>query len=43
MTAKKYIGSVPKIGKWATPKCAQGIKCNEPCVWGPNKALERII
>ena len=42
-TVKKYIDSVPKIKKWATPKCVQDIKCNEPCVWGSKKALERII
>lgn len=25
------------------PKCIQEIKCNNPCIWGGGKALERLI
>lgn len=43
-TAKKYGEYKNKFGQDALkPKCQQGRKCNEPCVWGGKKSLERIV
>jgi thymidylate synthase ThyX len=42
-TARKYAQQMPEVKEWARPKCQQGMKCNEPCVWRGEKALERII
>jgi len=43
-TAKKYKQFQEEYGKKSLePKCLQGFKCVEPCVWGGKKALERIV
>ncbi len=42
-TANEYSKRKPKIKNWIRPKCSQGMKCAEPCVWKSDMALERII
>ena len=43
-TAKKYKKFQEVYGENSLkPKCAQGVKCAGPCVWGEKKALERIV
>lgn len=42
-TANEYSKRKPKIKDWMRPKCSQGMKCAEPCVWKSAMALERII
>lgn len=42
-TAEEYADYKPEIKLWMKPKCMQGMKCNERCVWGGKKALERRI
>ena len=42
-TAEKYGKSKPEVLDWIKPKCKQGRKCAEPCIIGPNRALERIV
>ncbi len=44
ITANHYDAFIDRYGSQALmPKCQQGIKCHEPCVWGGKKALERLI
>lgn len=42
-TAIEYSKRKPKIKNWMRPKCSQGMKCAEPCVWKSDMALERIV
>jgi len=42
-TASEYSKTRPKIKNWIRPKCSQGMKCAEPCVWKSDMALERIV
>lgn len=42
-TAKKYKQYQQEYENALSPKCQQGFKCNEPCVWTGKRALERIV
>jgi len=42
-TAEKYSKFKTEVSDWIKPKCAQNMICASPCVWGPKKALERIV
>ena len=43
-TAQKYNQYQEEYGENALkPKCEQGVKCPDPCIWGRKKALERIV
>ena len=43
-TAKKYNQFQLEYGeKSLKPKCLQGFRCAEPCIWTGKKALERIV
>jgi thymidylate synthase (FAD) len=40
---KAYAAHVPEAEERIKPKCSRGLKCHEPCVWGPKMALERVV
>ena len=42
-TARKYQKDDPDFNYDLSPKCLQGMSCASPCVWGGEKALERIV
>jgi len=42
-TAKKYEQYQLEFKGGLNPKCEQGYKCKEPCIWTGKKALERIV
>ena len=42
-TTNKYNQYQEEYKNALKPKCLQGMKCPEPCVWGGKRALERIV